>query len=746
MDKIKVLFIIDVFDMLGGAEKNLFEVTAGLNKNRFEPIVLSLHSGEANSLLLKKGVRAVDLKINKIYSPSALVKAVKLIRFIRKENIKIVVTYHESSDFYGGIIGKLAGVPVMISSRRDMGYKLKKRHIYFYRYINRLFDRILTVSSAVKDIIFERERTPYHKIVTVYNGVEVARYSEGGGREQLRKRYNISKDSIVIGILASLREIKGHKHFIDAAAIVAGKFPNARFLVVGPPANPDYFFELKEQVRRLGLESKLVFTGEYNNTPEILSIIDISVLSSINEGFSNAILESMAAEKPIVATNAGGTPEALVNGESGFLVPPRDSAALAKYIMELAGDSALRERMGKAAKKRAEERFDLPVMIRNIENLYDTLLERHEKRAQYSFDSTYHRLRNQLFQLIKTAAGAALDYSGIYFFAQRPTLEPKILAYHRISEDNYDPLGMNITTSIFESHLRDIKANYRVLGLEEAVEGIRTGRRFTSDSVVLTFDDGYRNTFTTAFPLLEKYGITATIFLTAGAIDKADILWYDEVVTAFERTDKKVIDLRQYGLKEYIIPTLQKKYFASIHAAMKMKYMDKDTREEAMARLFELTGVDRDKPAEISRLLSWGEVSEMRKRGITIGSHGMSHSILSALSGKSAEYEIVESKKLIQRRIGIEVTMFSYPNGGKSEFNDDAADLVQKSGYLGACTLIAGENKGLSPFTLNRYCVTTNMLSSVTGKYSAGKFRAEILKEKLKHSLFPNVDWNNSNV
>ena len=145
MDRIKVLYMIDTFNKLAGAEKNLLDVAKGLNKDRFEPIVVTLHSGDANEMFSANHIRVFNLGIKRIYSPSALIKAFKLISFIKKENIKIVVTYHESSDFYGSIIAKFAKAPVVISSRRDMGYRLSTRHIFLYRIINKYFNKIIAV-------------------------------------------------------------------------------------------------------------------------------------------------------------------------------------------------------------------------------------------------------------------------------------------------------------------------------------------------------------------------------------------------------------------------------------------------------------------------------------------------------------------------------------------------------------------------------------------------------------------------
>ncbi|HAB54637.1 MAG TPA: hypothetical protein DCE80_21065, partial [Ignavibacteriales bacterium] len=121
-------------------------------------MVMCLHGGKLVKILQNsRKIDVVNLNLTRIYTVKAMIKAINIFKFIKQRNVKIVVTYHESSDFLGGIIAKLAGVPVIISSRRDMGYQLKKRHFLFYRIINNLFDKIITVSDAVKDEIFKKQ-------------------------------------------------------------------------------------------------------------------------------------------------------------------------------------------------------------------------------------------------------------------------------------------------------------------------------------------------------------------------------------------------------------------------------------------------------------------------------------------------------------------------------------------------------------------------------------------------------------
>jgi L-malate glycosyltransferase len=377
MDKITVLYIIDAFVELAGAERNLYEVATRLDKDKFRPVVFSLISGRLTKALNEQGVIAKDLKLKRIYGFKALIEAVKLIYFIKKEKVKIVVTYHESSDFWGGIISKIAGVPVIISSRRDMGYRLRKRHIFMYGFVNEVFDRIITVSDAVKKSIFKIENALWSRLYTVYNGVDLDKFEKPTDTqiEQMKNLLGIAAGRQVVGIIAALRPIKGHRVFLEAASKILKTLPETYFLIVGWYDNKTkYFKELSDLTKSLGIENSVFFTAGRSDASDILSAIDVPVLSSRSEGFSNTILEYMAAGKPAVATRVGGNPEAIVDGETGVLVPPDDPTALADAILMLLKNKKMALDMGLAAKKRVEELFSMRAMIDNTENLYLDML------------------------------------------------------------------------------------------------------------------------------------------------------------------------------------------------------------------------------------------------------------------------------------------------------------------------------------------------------------------------------------
>jgi glycosyltransferase involved in cell wall biosynthesis len=187
---------------------------------------------------------------------------------------------------------------------------------------------------------------------------------------------------------------KGLEHFLEAAAILAPRFPEARFVVVGyaNPAQQDYESTLKTMAHQLGITGRVVFTGLRRDVPALLAAATVSVMPSLNEALSNVVLESMAAGAPTVATRVGGTPEAVIDGVTGILVEPGDSVALARSIATLLENPELAARLGWTARKAIEDRYSAEKMVHATERLYLDLLTRKQRRPSAGFAHVLGRL------------------------------------------------------------------------------------------------------------------------------------------------------------------------------------------------------------------------------------------------------------------------------------------------------------------------------------------------------------------
>jgi len=376
---IPICYLVDNLKGFGGAEKNLLQIANGLDKTKYRIYVSCLNRGELFDNLRAKGTVATCFNVKKIFSFNGFVQGLNFFRFLRVKQIKILVTYHEGSDIWGSIIAKMAGVPVIISSRRDMGYLLNYKHNLVYRFVNHLFDKIIVVSNAVGQYVCKNQSVNPQKIVTIYNGIEIEDRTVNlfNKSSLLRSSYVKNSQALVVGITASIRPIKGLRYLLEAASGIISKLPNTVFLIVGSYKYDEGCYQvLRSLVKDLGLDNNVFFTGDCSDVMPYINIMDVCVISSLNEGFSNSILEYMACGKPVVATRVGGNVEAVVDGETGFLVSPKDSRSLATKIIQLLDDKELRSQMGLMGHTRVKELFQFDRMISETNDLFMDILRR----------------------------------------------------------------------------------------------------------------------------------------------------------------------------------------------------------------------------------------------------------------------------------------------------------------------------------------------------------------------------------
>jgi peptidoglycan/xylan/chitin deacetylase (PgdA/CDA1 family) len=511
------------------------------------------------------------------------------------------------------------------------------------------------------------------------------------------------------------------------------EFPETRFVLAGSAHRPDYLEELQALACRLGIEQNVIFMGDCLDVAALLAVTDISVIASMSEGFSNTVLESMAAGVPVVATNTGGTPEAVIDGTTGLLVPPCDATALGDAILRLLRNEPLRRSMGVAGRRRARTVFDERQMINKNEQLYEQALAEKQERPSVALRLWQLVSYVSLRRLVKSMTGAGMRYSGVIWLLRRTLPRQrrlKILAYHRISNQRFDPLLMNLPVPMFEAQLQYLRRHYLPVSLDEAVAALSAGCTLPPETVVLTFDDGYRDNYINAFPLLKKYQMRATVFLTAGAIDTGDMLWYDRVAAIIRAGDRTMVDLRDFGFTAYPLNTIEEKARAIRRITSRMKYRLPAERQALIAALARQLQVDALVQDPDAALLTWDEIREMQRGGVSFGSHGMHHTILTVMSAAEAVAEIRSAKQLIEEKLQTPVEYFAYPNGHGEDFNDQVKDHARSIGYRAACALEIGAHGPVDLFALDRFCVTAGMMASATGRFSAGSFEVALARQQ----------------
>lgn len=237
--------------------------------------------------------------------------------------------------------------------------------------VRRAATAVVVVSDYLKRVLADAG-FPTEKMVRIYNGVDLdrfARRAEGRLRAELGFPDNVK----LIGMVANLRQSKGYEYLVQAARQVTDCIPEARFVAVGE-REERIAKQLACLLRQLGLEDRFVFLGFRADVPEILSDLDVFVLSSTSEGLSIATIEAMAAGKPVVVTRSGGPQEVVEDRRTGLLVPPADPQALASRICELLQNPGLAATLSRNARAEAESKFSLTTMISEYASLYERCL------------------------------------------------------------------------------------------------------------------------------------------------------------------------------------------------------------------------------------------------------------------------------------------------------------------------------------------------------------------------------------
>ncbi len=359
-------------DVEAGAERQIFELANRIHKDQYRVTVVSLGlppKERVKVLLAKGGVQFLHWPVKRIYGWSGLIQGMRFRAFLVKEKVDILQTYHFGSDIWGALWGSLAGVKNIISNRRDMGFWRKTSHIVTYKLLNGNVKKIVTVTASVKQLVQETEGVAEQKVDVIYNGVELT-FTERSNTDIIVERAQLGigpKDLVVVHV-ANIRPVKGHKYLIAAMQEVVKKHPNLKLLLIGDDTQDG---EMQELVAQKNLEQHILFLGKRQDARMLVDLADICVLPSLSEGMSNAILEYMAAGKPVIASAVGGNPELITPEVNGLLVPAKDSSALAAALQKLIESPESRARMGQSGLAKVQSEFTMATMIHKYERLYD---------------------------------------------------------------------------------------------------------------------------------------------------------------------------------------------------------------------------------------------------------------------------------------------------------------------------------------------------------------------------------------
>jgi glycosyltransferase involved in cell wall biosynthesis len=376
----KILFVIGSTE-LGGAEQHLLRLTTSLRQRNYEPSVFVLTpGGPLTALFEKSGVRVYGVSlphwVDRWIRHHRLIAWLRLIYaaaalwwYLWTFRPKVVHYFLPAAYVVGGLVS-LFGPPMRrIMSRRSLNH-YQKKHKLFQRIEHWLHPRMDIIcgnsEAVVRDL--KSEGVKYNQLKLIYNGIDLNRFNNVRNRVEMRQSLGVGDEVLVFVVVANLIPYKGHADLIRALVSVRENI-DLPWVCWCVGRDDGIEKELCTQAKELGIDKNVIFLGSRNDVPDLLCAADIGVLCSHEEGFSNAVLEGMAASLPMIVTNVGGNAEAIIDGECGYVVEPHSPSQLGKALVRIAVDSN-RAKMGVASHARVIKQFSWVACVDAYESIY----------------------------------------------------------------------------------------------------------------------------------------------------------------------------------------------------------------------------------------------------------------------------------------------------------------------------------------------------------------------------------------
>lgn len=358
---VRVCFLIDNLAR-AGTETQLLALIRHLDRRRVEPFLVLLRGeGAVSRALEPDDCPVLRLGVGSLCRPRTVLQAWTFAQFLWRHRIDVLQVYFPDSSYFGVPLAWLVGIGHRIRTRNNIGHWLTQTHRRLGRILNAFTTTTIANCEAARQALLRDEQPAADSVLVLPNGVDLDRFLAVPPPEN---------DAVCVGGVANLRHVKGIDLLVEAAALLRDEFPRLRYRIAG---EGDERPRLQAQIDQAAMTERFHLPGAEADVPTFLAGLDVAVLPSRAEGMSNAVLEYMAAARPIVATAVGANPELIRHGEDGLLVPPGDPRALAEAIGRLVRDRALARRCGESARRRAVEQYSRAAMVRRFEAFYTRL-------------------------------------------------------------------------------------------------------------------------------------------------------------------------------------------------------------------------------------------------------------------------------------------------------------------------------------------------------------------------------------
>ena len=368
--KIKVLHLITEIEP-GGAENLLLDLSEQISKERFDISIGYLKGkGTLAGRFKKLGTEVTFFNMRLRFDIFCLFK---LAKFMKKNCFDIIHTHLIDADIFGFFAAKIAGIPVIVSTKHNTDEFRKKKTlpVLLDSFVANNSNQIIAISNAVRDFLKKYQNVRADKIEVIHNGVNVKKFNLKGNKQKVKIDLNLNPKDIIIGTVARFDKQKGYKYLIEAIPEILESFSNTHFVFVGTGRLKA---EMENKVIEMKIKNKVSFLGARDDIADILQGFDIFVLSSLWEGLGIVLLEAQAAGLPVVATEVDGIIEAVEKDKSGVLVSSGDPRALSQAIVDLLNNAQRFQSLGRNGQEFVARNFRIELMRNKMETLYDRLI------------------------------------------------------------------------------------------------------------------------------------------------------------------------------------------------------------------------------------------------------------------------------------------------------------------------------------------------------------------------------------
>jgi glycosyltransferase involved in cell wall biosynthesis len=380
MAKVRLLELRNTYKWGGGPDKTILLSAEQHDRERVEVVVAYIRDARDNEFLIAKKARAKGLTFYDIEEHGKLdLRVLKtLAGIVVQHDINLIHSHDYKSDLFAYLLKwklrkrRLA----VISTLHGWAMQGVRDYVYWFLdlFLMRRFNHLFAVSHATKKELVAAGM-PSDQISVIHNAIDTEVWSRRQAATSMREALGLKDASPIIGYVGRISPEKDLETWLRTAAVVVKEYPAARFVVVGEGRDEGLLNQLKSLANILGIADNVDFLGYREDLPSIYAAFDLFFLSSRREGICNSLLEAMAMEVPIVATDVGGTKELMINGQTGYLLPPGDVEGMAQALISFVRNEGLRRNMRKAGRDHIEDKFSFSSRLRRIETLYEKVVE-----------------------------------------------------------------------------------------------------------------------------------------------------------------------------------------------------------------------------------------------------------------------------------------------------------------------------------------------------------------------------------